>query len=474
MAFWNRNRPEQANDDAIRPPRARSGAQGDAFGGVNSRTKKRQGMLLASVAGLALIGGSFYIFSGDDKAKSLDPSRPMKISTEDMVGRNMADKGWRAQAEVLQNDTNMRLKSVEAQTPRLVEMQKQVADLQQQNAAMKADGERVMQVYQQDNSAKAAQLAALQKGGGAGGSPGNGGAGPFRVSGSSPTYGAGGGYDQQGRPMAPGAAGAGGGQGGMPMIAEVKTISFGAAGVSGTGGGPSGGVGFKGESPDAPPTVLEDSIDYLPPNSYAPAKVIVGVDASAGVQSQTDPLPVILRITGAARSVVNQGKVLTTDLGGCIVNGAARGDLSAEKVYVKLAKMTCPQPGGRFAVSEVKGFISFGGKTGVRGRVVTREGGLIGQAFLAGIAGGFGRAFSANTDAVFQGTQIVTGNGRRQQLGASEIAQGGLGEGVSKAGDMVSKYLIERAEQYQPVIEMPAGIDVEIVFLDGVYVRSRK
>ena len=259
----------------------------------------------------------------------------------------------------------------------------------------------------------------------------------------------------------------------MPGVAEVKTISFTGPVATGATGGGKEPVGFRGEHPDAPPTVVEDSIDYLPPNSYATAKVIVGVDASAGVQSQTDPLPVVLRITGPARSVVQNGRVLTTKLEGCIVNGAARGDLSAEKIYVKLAKMTCDQPGGRVAVSEVKGFISFGGKTGVRGRVVTREGGLIGQAFLAGIAGGFGRAFTANTNAVLQGSN-VTVNGTRQLLGPGAIATGGLGEGVSKAGDMVSKYLIERAEQYQPVIEMPTGIDVEIVFLDGVYVRSSK
>ena len=119
--------------------------------------------------------------------------------------------------------------------------------------------------------------------------------------------------------------------------------------------------------------MVEDSPDYLPPNSYAPARVIVGVDASAGVASQTDPLPVVLRITGPARSVMQNGKVLTTRIQGCVVNGAARGDLSSEKVYVKLARMTCDQPGGRVAVSEVKGFISFAGKSGVRGRVVSRS-----------------------------------------------------------------------------------------------------
>ena len=218
-------------------------------------------------------------------------------------------------------------------------------------------------------------------------------------------------------------------------------------------------------------TVFSDSPDYLPANSFATARVIVGVDASAGVSSQTDPLPVVLRITGPARSVADKGRVLTTKLQGCLVNGAARGDLSAEKVYVKLQRMTCAQPGGRYAVSDVKGFIAYAGKSGVRGRVVSREGGLVTQAFLAGLAGGFGRGFSANTDSVLQGSN-VTVNGKRDKLGLGEIAQGGLGEGVSTAADTVSKYLIERAEQYQPVIEMPTGIDVEIVFLDGAYVRN--
>jgi hypothetical protein len=67
------------------------------------------------------------------------------------------------------------------------------------------------------------------------------------------------------------------------------------------------------------------------------------------------------------------GKLLKTNIVGCMVNGAALADLSSEKVYVKLQRMTCPQPGGKVAVSEVKGFIAFGGKTGVRGRVVNRR-----------------------------------------------------------------------------------------------------
>lgn len=212
------------------------------------------------------------------------------------------------------------------------------------------------------------------------------------------------------------------------------------------------------------------SKDYLPPNSYAPARVIVGVDASTGVSSQSDPLPVVFRITGPARSAMRGNKLLTTDLTGCLVNGAARGDLSSEKVYVKLARMTCAERGGGYAVSEVKGFISFAGKSGVRGRVVSREGNLVSQALLAGIIGGFGRGLSANTSGLFD--QIANPDGTRKPLSAGDILTGGLGQGGASAADSVSQYLIERAEQYQPVVEMPTGIEVEIIFLDGVQVRN--
>jgi len=431
-------------------------------------------MLLAGIGAVVLAGGVSYISTRSTDTKPLKPDDPTEvvISADAMVGKNMAQKEWRAQSENQIKDAVDRVKAIESKMPGLEKGGTDIAALQQENEKLKADGARLFKIYEEQNTAQAAKLKALEEGGGA--APGSRASGasisrwkqpasePFRVAGVGGDAAAAG----------PGGAGRFGGEAGsMPSIAEVKTISFAPATPKGGAGKSDDGQGFIGARPDAPPTVIEASPDYLPPNSYAPARVIVGVDASAGVSSQTDPLPVVLRITGPARSVVNNGRVLTTRLEGCVVNGAARGDLSAEKVYVKLAKMTCDQPGGRVAVSEVKGFISFAGKTGVRGKVVSREGSLVTQAFIAGIAGGFGRGFSANANALFQGAQTVV-NGERQQLSAGDLAKAGIGQGVAQSADMVSKYLIERAEQYQPVIEMPTGIDVEIVFLDGVYVRG--
>lgn len=423
--------------------------------GLNARTARRQKLLLGTIGAIALVGGSWFILGGDDKAKSSDPNAAQTIDTADLVNRDLSQREFVATyGNRLDAVTREQKALKDAAVPR-TEVEAQLAALKAENQAMRVDGQAAIDAISAENADLKSRLAAQ---------PAASAATP-----SAPAYGPqAGGYDARGRTTPTPQAGAGTSVGGEAMVAspgEVKLMSF-TSDKANAGG-------LKAARPDAPPVVVEDSPDYLPPNSYAPARVIVGVDASAGVASQTDPLPVVLRITGPARSVLQNGKVLTTRIQGCVVNGAARGDLSSEKVYVKLARMTCDQPGGRVAVSEVKGFISFAGKSGVRGRVVSREGSLVSQALLAGIIGGFGRGFSANSNSVFSGV-TTNPDGSRAKLSAGDIVGGGLGQGAADAADTVSKYLIERAEQYQPVVEMPTGIDVEIVFLDGVYVRNSR
>jgi conjugal transfer pilus assembly protein TraB len=420
--------------------------------GLNARTARRQKLLLGSLGALALLGGSWFILGGDDKAKTGDPNAAQTIDTAGLVNRDLSQREFVATYGNRLDAVTREQKALKDGSIPRTEIEAQLAALKAENQAMRVDGQAAIDAISAENAELKTRLAAQ----------------PATTAPAvpPPAYGPqAGGYDARARSSQPGGAPTGGDpQGGMiPSPGEVKLMSFTSdkAGVS----------GLRVGRPEAPPVVVEDSPDYLPPNSYAPARVIVGVDASAGVASQTDPLPVVLRITGPARSVMQNGKVLTTRIQGCVVNGAARGDLSSEKVYVKLARMTCDQPGGRVAVSEVKGFISFAGKSGVRGRVVSREGSLVSQALLAGIVGGFGRGFSANANSVFSGV-TTNPDGSRSKLSGSDILGGGLGQGAADAADTVSKYLIERAEQYQPVVEMPTGIDVEIVFLDGVYVRN--
>jgi len=407
--------------------------------GENASAQRRQ--KLALLAGVTVVGlGAMYYVLADGRSKQggiRSSADTTQISTDALLNRQQADRDWMTMYDHQLLSQGNKLKGMDRTVSRVDQVQADLENLRHENQQMKADATRVMDAYQRENDQLKREIENRGQGPGA--------PGPIAAASALGV---------------PGLAAASRGS-------EVKLVSFGAAPAKETPAGDGKKIDGAGKQAAA----YTDSPNYLPPNSIAQAKVVVGVDAATNVRSQSDPLPVLLRITGPARSVFAQGSLLRTQVQGCMVNGAAYGDLSSEKVYVKLQRMTCPQTGGRYAVSEVKGFISFGGKVGLRGRVVSREGGLIGQAFLAGMAGGFGRGFSANANSIFSGTTVSV-DGERQKLAAGDILKGGLGEGVSKAGDTVSDYLIERAEQYQPVIEMPTGADVEVVFLDGTFIRN--
>ena len=210
---------------------------------------------------------------------------------------------------------------------------------------------------------------------------------------------------------------------------------------------------------------------WLPAGAHAEAVVLAGVDASAGVSSQGDPRPVLLRITGPAWTAAEDGTALQVDVDGCTVTGAAHGDLSSEKVYVRFRTMTCAGPeSGTVIETDVAGFVAGSGKTGVRGPVVSREGALVEKAFLAGLVSGVGQGVSQ----AFQPQAVATGSGAAvANTGLSDIGRAGLGAGASSAGQKVADYMIRRAEQYQPVIQLQAGTKVTLVFLEGARIDGR-
>ena len=204
---------------------------------------------------------------------------------------------------------------------------------------------------------------------------------------------------------------------------------------------------------------------WLPAGSHAEAVVLAGVDASAGVSSQGDPRPVLFRITGPAWTAAENGRAMQVDVAGCTVTGAAHGDLSSEKIYARLRTMTCAGPGsGTVIETDVAGFVAGSGKVGVRGPVVSREGALVEKAFLAGMVSGLGQGVSQ----AFQPQAVGTAAGAAvANTGLGDIGRAGLGSGAASAGQKVADYMIRRAEQYQPVIQLRAGTRVTLVFLEG-------
>ena len=212
---------------------------------------------------------------------------------------------------------------------------------------------------------------------------------------------------------------------------------------------------------------------YVPAGSYAEAVVLAGADASAGVQSQGDPRPVLLRLTSPAYGAAVDGTAETTDVEGCTITGAAYGDLSSEKVYVRLQTMACAgEAAGTVIETPVSGFIAGGGKAGVRGAVVSREGALVQRAFLAGLFSGFGESASQ----AFRPQAVLAGGGTASfaNTDLDDIGRAGIGSGAGTAGQEIGDYLIRRAEQYQPVIQLAAGTAVTVVFLEGAWIDGQQ
>ena len=210
---------------------------------------------------------------------------------------------------------------------------------------------------------------------------------------------------------------------------------------------------------------------WLPAGSHAEAVVLAGVDASAAVSSQGDPRPVLLRIVSPAWTAADGSGALSVDIDGCTVTGAAHGDLSSEKVYARLRTLTCAgSVPGTVLETQVAGFVAGAGKTGVRGPVVSREGALVEKAFLAGMVSGLGEGVAG----AFAPQAVATGGGAAAvNTGIADIGRAGLGAGARSAGSKVADYLIRRAEQYQPVIQLQAGTRVTVVFIEGAWLDGR-
>ena len=215
----------------------------------------------------------------------------------------------------------------------------------------------------------------------------------------------------------------------------------------------------------SPEELVKDTRFYIPAGAHAPAVITTGAAASVSVTGQADPRPVLMRITGKARTASSgRGDVLKSDIRGCTIIGEARGDLSSERVYIRLRTMTCRRGTG-VVETAVQGFVAGTGQAGVRGNVITREGDLVEKSAWAGVLSGFG-------DAANQGlrppTVVLEGGQRREDSAVlRDAGKAGLAKGIGNAGERLSQYFIARAEQYQPVVSLKGGTPVEVVFIAG-------
>lgn len=216
-----------------------------------------------------------------------------------------------------------------------------------------------------------------------------------------------------------------------------------------------------------------DVNEYLPAGSIASAKLLSSVDAGVGVTSQSEPRPVLLRVTSHAFSSADKEDLNLknkTDIRGCTLTGEASGDLSSERGYIRLIKMTCNADDQKVTEADIYGYVSSFGKAGIRGRVIEKEGDLVAKSFMSGILANLGKSIEQR----YQPDTSINGAVATVTRSAGDIVKSGMGSGFGSSLDRLSDYYIKKMEQIEPVISIGQGLDIEVIFYKGSFIDGRK
>ena len=147
---------------------------------------------------------------------------------------------------------------------------------------------------------------------------------------------------------------------------------------------------------------------------------------------------------------------------------ACYGDISSERVYMRLEKLTCTErKTGEVVEMTVNGYVAGeDGRARLRGIVVDRAGESMRNAAIGGFLSGMGNFLSQSHNPVT--FSPANGLAQTNPMTNPEMLKFGAAKGASGALDKYAEFYIKRAEQMQPVIQVQAGRRVDIVITSGV------
>ena len=201
----------------------------------------------------------------------------------------------------------------------------------------------------------------------------------------------------------------------------------------------------------------------IPAGAFASAVLLGGVDASTSISSSSDPRPVLLRVTDAG----TLPRKFKSDLKDCHVLASSYGDISSERVFMRLEKLTCTErKTGEISETIVSGYVAGeDGRAGVRGILADRAGEMMRNSLVGGFFSGMAK-FITQTQNPLTFTPVAP-FGQMTPPSHEQMLKAGAGQGTSSALERYADFYIKRAEQMQPVLQVAAGRQVNIVFTEG-------
>lgn len=199
--------------------------------------------------------------------------------------------------------------------------------------------------------------------------------------------------------------------------------------------------------------------------SFTPARLLNGLDAATGGSAQQNPQPVLMTVT----DMTQMPNRYREDFKECFITGAGYGDISSERAYLRLEKLSCIDDDGHAVEEAIDGYVTGeDGKVGMRGRLVSKQGQVLAKALLAGIASGIGDAFTQSLS-----TQSISPLGVTSTINPGDAARAGIYTGVGKALNKLADFYIQQADKLYPVIEVDAGRIVDVIINKGLRLPQR-
>ena len=209
-----------------------------------------------------------------------------------------------------------------------------------------------------------------------------------------------------------------------------------------------------------------DTSVLIPAGSIVEAVIIAGMDAPTNQSAKRSPFPALMRVKTEAL-LPNRFKA---DIRECFLIASGYGDMGSERAYLRGETISCISEEGGAIEARFDSFsVGEDGKTGIRGRLVTKNGALIANAMLAGFGEGLASAFDVSVVPTI--STDSTENVGFQKIMSDEALQKGAIGGAKSAMSRIADYYLDMAENITPVIEIDAGRVVSFITTKGISLK---
>lgn len=207
---------------------------------------------------------------------------------------------------------------------------------------------------------------------------------------------------------------------------------------------------------------------FLPTGAITKARLLNGIYAPTMTKAKSNPLPVLMRMVDLS-IIPNRKKFNIKE---CFILGEGFGELSSERVHVRLTDLSCVTKQNKIIDLGLKGFVAGeDGATGISGKVVSKQGAMLGRTIIAGFLQGVGQSMATANQSVQ--TSALGTTTTATDLSASVVAKSGAFAGGAKAAEKLADFYLKMADSIEPVIEVSGGRLVDVVITRGIDLVTR-